>query len=327
MDDSLIITPGSEDDYAIHPYSSAPDEELKWIWQDRIPLGMITAVNGYPSSGKSSLAVDIIARGTRGDAMPDGIPLPEPINCIYQCTEAGKIGLVKRMLRNAGADLDRVYFIEGEYLTVSDPRLKRAMEESHASLLVIDPIQEFFDSDMNNAQSVRRELGALGRFAAEHECAVVLIGHFTKDNPARALYHGMGSSDIYAIARSVLHVIDQGEGSTLRYVKVVKSNNTKAGSMFWYEIIETGVVKWIGPEDPEDAEALEKEARKRLSPKHDLALKTLTEMLPYGQPVASLEVQKRMTELGISDSTYRRARKQLGIDPVRLGDGWYMRRG
>lgn len=318
------ILSDSEDDYTLRSYDSVSDLQASWFWFPFIPFGMITLVDGYPSSGKSSMPVDLMARASRGDELPDGTALPTPINCLYQCSESGNLGVIKRMLQNANASLSRISFIEGESLTVSDPRLGKAIRDNEIKLLVIDPLQEFIGVDMNNAQAVRREMSVLGRFVAQTGCAIVCIGHFRKETHKKALYHGMGSSDLYAIARSVLHVIDQGEESSLRYVKCIKSNNEQAGSTFWYEIIDTGVVKWIGPEDAEAADHLEEQAQSSRSPKLDYAVQSLFELLQESGPIPSAEVQKHIRRLGISDATYRRAKKELDIQSVRLSDGWYL---
>ena len=45
--------------------------EVQWLWQDRIPLGKVSMLSGEPGLGKSTVALDLIARTTRGAAMPD----------------------------------------------------------------------------------------------------------------------------------------------------------------------------------------------------------------------------------------------------------------
>lgn len=170
-----------------------------------IPFGMITVVHGYLGSGKSSTLLDLVARATRGEVLPDGCRLPDPVAAVYQCTESGSLSVTKQMLINAGADIDKVASIGGSFLTINDVRLQRAVRELDASILVIDPLQNFFETDMSNAQSVSRELDTIGRFAVETDCAVILVGHFTKKETSEAQYQGMGSADLAAFARSILH--------------------------------------------------------------------------------------------------------------------------
>ena len=144
-------------------------------------------------------------------------------------------------------------------------------------------------------------MSELGILAAQEDCAIVLVGHFTKDAPVKDLYHGMGSADIYAFARSVLHVVDFDGKSSLRYLKTVKSNNTQPGASFWYEIVDPGVVKWIGPNEPEEAEQLMAEAGKAPSPKLNYAAEMLEEILCSGDLVPFSVFQKYMLPWRDSD--------------------------
>lgn len=325
MKDALqSIAPCTEEEYVSRPFSDVPDEEITWLFQDRIAFGMVSIVVGYPGAGKSSMLIDLMSRASTTGEMPDGTVLPGPINCIYLCTEAGKRSAIKGMLKKANADTDRVFYIEENYLTLSDAKIRKAVHERKAKLLVIDPIQQYFDEDMNHAQSARRQMSELGILAAQEDCAIVLVGHFTKDAPVKDLYHGMGSADIYAFARSVLHVVDFDGKSSLRYLKTVKSNNTQPGASFWYEIVDPGIVKWIGPNEPEKAEQLMAEAGKAPSPKLNYAAEMLEEILCSRDLVPFSVVQKYMLEKGISEATYRRAKKEIGARSVKRGDSWYL---
>ena len=134
----------------------------------------------------------------------------------------------------------------------------------------------------------------------------------------------MGSADIYAFARSVLHVVDFDGKSSLRYLKTFKSNNTQPGASFWYEIVDPGIVKWIGPNEPEEAEQLMEEAGKIHSSKLNDAAEALEEILSSGELVPFSVVQKYMLEKGISEATYRRAKKAIGARSVKRGDSWYL---
>src|SRR5262249_42750622 len=53
-------------------------EPVRWLWPGRIPLGMVTVLDGDPGLGKSTMLLDLAARLTRGDRMPDGSPGPKP---------------------------------------------------------------------------------------------------------------------------------------------------------------------------------------------------------------------------------------------------------
>jgi hypothetical protein len=46
-------------------------EPLSWLWPSRIPFGKLTVIEGDPGLGKSLLTLDIAARLTRGEELPD----------------------------------------------------------------------------------------------------------------------------------------------------------------------------------------------------------------------------------------------------------------
>src|SRR5262245_62143557 len=52
--------------------STVQPERVEWLWQDRIPLGKLTIIDGDPGLGKSVLTLDLAARVSRGIEMPDG---------------------------------------------------------------------------------------------------------------------------------------------------------------------------------------------------------------------------------------------------------------
>lgn len=47
-------------------------ERVAWLWPGRLPLGKIVVLDGDPSVGKSTTAVDCAARVSTGTAWPDG---------------------------------------------------------------------------------------------------------------------------------------------------------------------------------------------------------------------------------------------------------------
>lgn len=313
------IEPGSPEDYRLTKFSSVQDDSPSWLWAPFIPFGHLTIVQGCPGSGKSSMLLDIIARASKGRMMPDGSRLDKPITSIYQCLEAGKASVTKQMLLNSGADLDAVSFIEGADLTINDTRIQRAVRETGAKILVIDPIQNYLRGNMSSAQRLRMELAPICSFAAETDCAVILVGHFTKKRSAEALYRGMGSVDLSAIVRSMIHVFKVNDHSSLRYIRQIKCNDAMQGEDFAYEIVGLGDVKWIGPCDPEELDDLEEQAKAPNPGKLNEAMLYMRNMLK-GHVVCAIDAMAEMLSQGFSTATIRRAKRELGVRSVRQSD-------
>lgn len=188
-------------------YANVRTEPVEWLWYPYIPLGKLTVLQGDPGEGKSTFALNVVARITTGQPMPDGVPAKGKRVAIYQCAEDGIADTIKPRLQQAGADCERVaYIIDNDIaLTLEDGRIETAIKDTHASVFIIDPIQAFIppDADMQSATKMRSVLRKLANIADRNKCAVILIGHMNKGNGAKTLYRGLGSIDIAAIARSV----------------------------------------------------------------------------------------------------------------------------
>ena len=52
--------------------SDVASERVGWLWEGRIPRGKLTIVEGDPGTGKSAMIMDLAARVSAGQAMPDG---------------------------------------------------------------------------------------------------------------------------------------------------------------------------------------------------------------------------------------------------------------
>lgn len=162
-------------------YSKIEARQINWVWYPYIPSGKITLLQGDPGEGKSTFMIQLLAALTTGRVLPDGQKVHKAQTVIYQCAEDSKADTVKPRLLDAGADCDRVVFIDDTEtcVTLDDSRLEETICETGATLLVLDPIQAFIpaDSDMQSAAKMRVVLGSLAAVAERCNCAVVLVGH------------------------------------------------------------------------------------------------------------------------------------------------------
>ncbi len=134
------------------------EEEVEWLLYPLIPFGKVTIIQGDPGEGKTTLALQVIAKLTRGEAV---LPFDEPgagieskeeaesdrqpVNVLYQTAEDGLGDTIKPRLNAAGADCSRVLVIDDKEkaLTMMDSRLEEAIIETGARLVVLDPIQGY----------------------------------------------------------------------------------------------------------------------------------------------------------------------------------------
>ena len=94
----------------LDPFAFHIQQPQDWLWPNRIPLAKLTLIAGYPSSGKTSVALDIAARVSRGAPAPDqpDAPFPAAPVVLASLNSNSKADLLPT-LRLFGADLDFIY--------------------------------------------------------------------------------------------------------------------------------------------------------------------------------------------------------------------------
>ena len=218
--------------------SDIQSQEVKWLWYPYIPFGKTTILQGDPGDGKTHLVLAIASMLTKGEALPSCEPMP-PITVIYQTAEDGLADTIKPRLEMVGADCRRVLVIDesDEVLSLSDERIGRAIVESGAKLLILDPLQAYLGAnvDMHRANEVRPLFQKLGLVAERTECAIVIIGHMNKGG-SKSGYRGLGSIDITAAARSVLVVGKSPKDPNIKVMAHSKSNLAPEGTSLSFEI-------------------------------------------------------------------------------------------
>lgn len=304
-------------------YSNVKASEVEWIWYPYIPCGKITMLQGDPGEGKSTLIIHIASILTKGGYLPDGQKIKKPEMVIYQCSEDGKGDTIKPRLEQAGADCNRVAFIKednGE-LTLEDERIKNAIIQIGAKMVVLDPIQAFIghNGNMANAVKMRETLSKLSKVAEETNCAIILVGHMTKTNGGKQIYRGLGSIDIAATARSILMVSRDKEDPWKRYMFPVKSSLAPEGEPIGFELDKEKGFHWIGKCQIDIEELLTVE---RSTAKKDIAIKYLQTMLAT-EDLPSTYIYEKMKEYGISKRTVQEAKKIAEIKAYKKGKNWY----
>jgi hypothetical protein len=321
---------------------SVPIRRQRWLWRKRIPLGGAVILAGQEGLGKSTAAIDVAARATKGELEGD---LAGPVGVVYVSAEDPESTVLVPRLMAAGADLCRVHFprIEGLIGGLAIPRdlpeLAAEMLRVGARLLVLDPFSVHLGGeamDAHKERDVRRALAPLAAAMEELEAAAIGIMHWNKAPSMVALDRVLGSRAFTAAARSVLGVGPDPDDPDSRLLIVAKSNFAPADApalSFTIEErliddpeggfpIETSAIRWTGEREGIHASDLlrteSEEERGALAE----ACRFLTLVLNDG-PVAAKDVEAARTVVGISTRTLERARRKLGVvtDPVKDAQG------
>lgn len=326
----------SPPDYNLRRFSEIADVNTEWLWPGYIAFGVITLLDGDPGLGKSTLALDLAARLSRGDAMPFESEGRPPVGSIIISTEDDHSRVIRPRLVAAGANLDLIHTLtvnsEGDEreptISAGDlVHLSAAVRESGARLLILDPLVALLPTgtDANKDQDVRKALGALRRFVEAEGVACVCLRHLRKSGGDRSIYRGGGSIGIVGAARAALLVDkdpDSPDGSG-RVLAVLKNNLAPLAQSLGFRLeasapTEPARIAWSGPSHHGADSLLQAndspEERTRVSE----AREWLTEELSSG-PVAEKKLREEAHALNISRRTLDRAKKDLGIPSLKFG--------
>jgi RecA-family ATPase len=232
--------------FALTRLSDVPPERIEWLWDGYLPRGKIVILDGDPGLGKSSVAIDLAARISRGWSMPPSAPTPlGPTGNVFILTsEDGLADTVRPRLDAAGADTDMIYSfaVPGRLVTFPDdvPVLGQAIAQRAVRLVIVDPLMGFTSGSKraNHGQDMRQVLRPVAEIAEVTGATVVLVRHLRKGDAAKALYRGGGAIDIIGQARVGLAVAEDPSDPERRLLTMTKNNLAKASPTLAYRLVE-----------------------------------------------------------------------------------------
>ena len=313
-------------------------ERLTWVWPGRLAAGKLTVVDGDPGLGKSTLALEITSRISRGHALPGG-RAGAPRGVVLLSAEDGPADTIVPRLIAAGADLDRVFILQGvlaaegaeDAVTIPGDldTIEQVIREHDAALLAIDPFVAFLGSDTsaNKDQDVRRAIAPLAAMLDRTGAACLAVRHLNKAAGMAALYRGGGSIGIVGAARVGLLVARDPDDDEAAIIAPVKSNLSAPPPALRYRLQShpgTDVARIVWDDAPVtfDAAGLLAAASGSDDDRSSLqeALDWLSDLLALG-PKAAADVLKDARRDGLSETTVKRAKARLGVQSQREGFG------
>lgn len=324
-------------------------QPIHWAWPGWIALGKLTILAGAGGTGKTTLALSLIATLTTGGRWPDGVPCKEKRSVLIWSSEDDPADTIVPRLIAAGADLSKVYILQGRISDLGerepfDPAkdaklLRQKLEQlGDVGMIMLDPIVSAVSGDLHRANDVRRALQGLVDMAEAFDCAVLGITHFSKGSAGRdPAERVLGSQAFGALARTVL-VAAKEEDSDRRVLARAKSNIADDSGGCTYSIVETTVQENIATTMAQWGEMLTGSARDilaevekvetgELSEKEE-AEQFLVDLLSLGE-VPTKQIKADAAGAGHSWRTIERAKRGLGIESVKtgMGGGWVWRLG
>jgi len=241
----IVLTAASE----IQP------EPVVWAWEDdghgRIPAGSMGLAAGREGTGKSSFAIWMAAKVTRG-ALPGSFG-GKPRDVIYVAVEdSWKYTIVPRLMA-AGADLARVHraevqTIENDTVSLSLPADNRLLEAiitgKQVAMIVLDPlmsaISDTLDTHVN--RQVRQALDPLARIADRTGAVILGIAHFSKAGGTDVSSLITGSGAFKDVARFIFGFAAEEDDDAGGVITQTKNSLGRSGlPSLAYRIIEATV--------------------------------------------------------------------------------------
>jgi len=324
------------------PAATVAAQQTKWAWRDRIPLGGVCLMVGQEGSGKTTILTSLFARASRGQL--EGDLQGMPVASVYATAEDSWARTLRPRLETAGADLDRVHFVEINGLAggLSIPgdlnALAAEMRRTGALLLALDPFGAHLlgTIDTHRDASVRQALAPLAAHMDELGAAAVGVMHWSKAPSTVALDRVNGSRGFTAAARAVLAVGDDPADPGAHVLVVAKSNlgrldvpalryriegRTVPGPE--HEPINTSGVVWLGeapgitardlfPAPVDDGERSDRGA----------VAEVIREVLADGpRPREDVVKAIQVAGLTVGNKTIQRTCRELGVERKRIGFG------
>lgn len=315
---------------------------MRFAMRGRVPLGAITILAGAPKQGKSTWALDLAARLSRGTA--DGDLHGEPVASVVLSYEDHPGATLVPRLIAAGAALDHVYLLSPTVtesdgspalvtLTTDLDRLAAECLRVGARLLIVDPLMASLagSTDAHRDQDMRRALAPVAQLAEQLDLAALVISHTTKARDGDMIRRIGASVGLTGAARSLLVMgpdprDPQGADGTGR-VLASRGNLSAPVSALAYELestaiehrgeqIDTSRLVFTGETDVESSELLappEPAGRTESAAAKDW----LRENLADGEWHDSGPLKEWAGGEGISERTLKRAKKELRCEDRR----------
>jgi hypothetical protein len=198
---------------AADPFTIADAMEIEptaWLWPGVMPAGEFAILAGPPKVGKSSIAVDLAARITRGAAWPDEAAGGPPAGVILLENEDPQ-NVTRARLAAAGADLRKVSMSD-VIVDLSAPAglamlARQAERLRDVSALFLSPVRLYFGEQEASRQiDMRQRLAPLLEWSSAHGVAVIGIAHREPKSKGKSAEDVAGPRAIIQRARTVLSV-------------------------------------------------------------------------------------------------------------------------
>lgn len=304
--------------------------EIAWLWENWLPVGMISMLAARPGTGKSLVALDLCRRIITGEDWPDGSAQTRPgASCIYVDAENVPAILNKRAVQweQWGMDRQRLYPVipeqDDDIVNLGDEDYRDLLWSMawrlKPALIVVDSLRDILPAGESAVEDVRSTLAFLSNLAVQNSCAVLIVHHLRKGQASgqMALFDTIdldqvsGSGYIGGRARVIMGLTKVQTGPKQdkngpRKIEVIKTNLGEYPT-------DMGIAFEKAPPDGLRLTWTEKAPERYQEPtERDGAAEWLLGYLEAaGEPMAPKDVVAAAAEAGYSRAMVYRARESL----------------
>ena len=323
---------------AFVPAFGIQPERVEWLMDAWMPRRSLTLLAGREGLGKSTIAVDIAARATRGE-LDNG----QPLRVLYLATEDSRSMTVVPRLTAAGADLNRVGFLDvslGEYsgalsLPHDFPALADLIVAEGIGLVILDAAKSAMSSKLNDHRDddVRRFLEPMTKIADDHDVAFLALVHIGKRGGADSGLSILGSIAWSQVARSVLSVARDDDNGAL-VVTNTKGNLSDRELSLKARITSAAVplndgtettagrLEWLGESSRSYRDVMADHDQE--DDRSEIESVVLDYLEAQGGSAPAGDVLNASRAAGLSDNAVKKARRRIGVKTTKagMGAGW-----
>ena len=217
-------------------------ESVSFLWDGVIPAGCLSILAGQGGVAKSTFSLWLAGQLTRG-TLP-GIHYGKPQKVLMVSHEDSLSAVVKPRAIANGADTQMMAQLGvhskeiGATLVPRFPEdldaLRQAIDQSGASVVIIDPIASTITGDTDKVAEVRAALDPLNALGHELGVSFIAIAHLKKGGGAGA--HLLSGSHAYRDACRCLVLFARDKESGRTVFTVDKSNYGEAGHSYGFDV-------------------------------------------------------------------------------------------
>lgn len=265
-------------EFTVVSADNIPPEKKVWLWEQRIPANTITLFSGKGERGKSTVAIDLAARVTRGADWPDSAKnVMGPRKVLLMATEDDPADTIIPNLIAANADLSMIKI--HRKLTIKTQKngkekktrralqlkediavLQQAMKENpDFALIIMDPIMGYFgDVNVNADKEMRPLMEKLQSMCHVAKVALIAIIHYNKNIELDSVQRIGGAGSVANVPRAIWNFSSDPENEDEFLMSRAKGNTMKLKTGMRYKMVGVDVpladgttaecprIEWLG---------------------------------------------------------------------------------